>query len=644
MMDAHAWGIDHGYYDVNGEWHEPPEWAVEEMLAAMGAETEQPLLDDGGMWIVNQGDHVQTAGAYHLTLEDGRTMQGHGELPSDLPLGYHTLHRDGEPTIDLVVCPTRCHLPSDLRAWGWAIQLYAVRSRHSWGFGDFADLGSLSQWSARKGAGVALLSPLHAPTPAPPIEPSPYYPSSRCFRNPLHLAVADVPGAADHPNLARWQAEGEALSELDRLDRDAVWKLKDEALTAIFDLTGVYAFANAGMPTHQEELLGAGRFLAFREAQGALLARWAAFCVIAEQHGPDWYGWPEEYHDVDATVILVGNDPVMAERACYHTWLQWLIDEQLAAAAGRGLGFIQDLAVGCSGSGADTWLWQDVFARGCRAGAPTDALAIDGQDWGLPPLSPWALRKAKFEPFIRTVRAGLSHGAGLRIDHVMGLFRLFWVPPSGTPADGTYVRYPWQELLRLLALESVRASAFVVGEDLGTVEPWVREQLAACGIMSYRVYWFEETLPAHYPVEAMATITTHDLPTIAGIWTGVDREDQIAARVTVSEENLGEMYRRITEWTGTERDGTLEQAVVGAHRVLAEASSRLVTATLDDAMGAEHRPNLPGVTTDRYPCWMVPLPQTVEELTRSHLAAAVASELNKGRHGTPPQDSTVPPQ
>jgi 4-alpha-glucanotransferase len=307
------------------------------------------------------------------------------------------------------------------------------------------------------------------------------------------------------------------------------------------------------------------------------------------------------------------------------------------------VGLVQDLAIGCDPSGADAWLWQDAFADGQRVGAPPDLFAADGQDWGLPPFDPWRLRARAFSPFIDIVRAGLRHAGGLRVDHVMGLFRLFWIPVGRPAVDGCYVRYPWQELLDVLALESVRAGAFCVGEDLGTVEPWVREELAERGVLSTRLLWFEEDPPGpSWPAGSMAAVTTHDLPTVVGAWTGADVQDQRTAGLAVAEAPVEDLATKLAGWAGLRRDAPPDEAVRAAHRLLAEAPSAVVTATLDDALGVDCRPNLPGTTDDQRPNWRVPLPMVLEEIEDDPLVLEVARLLSS-RAATgerPPRDET----
>jgi 4-alpha-glucanotransferase len=289
---------------------------------------------------------------------------------------------------------------------------------------------------------------------------------------------------------------------------------------------------------------------------------------------------------------------------------------------------IQDLPIGVAGGGADAWTWQDVLAEGVSVGAPPDAFNSQGQDWGSPPLVPWRLRDADYEPFVQSIRATIAGAGGLRVDHVMGLFRLWWVPSDGSAADGAYVRYPAEDLLNIVALESHRAEALVVGEDLGTVEDGVREAMEEHGVLSYRLLWFEDDDPAEWPAPSMAAITTHDLPTVAGLWTGEDLVEQREQGTGTEEELERGRTSLLGHLPGLDEDATAEQAVERAHQLLARAPSTLLSATLDDAVGEVRRPNMPGAA-DR-PNWSLPLPVVVEDLPAHPLLQKVARTLADG--------------
>ncbi len=551
-------------------------------------------------------------GGAELTLEDGAILRVEGRLPADLPLGYHELRPlDGRPAARLIVAPARCHLPEGLRAWGWAIQLYALRSRESWGIGDLADLRRLAEWSASAlGAGAAVLNPLHAVLPLVPQEASPYFPSSRRYRNPLYLRVEEVPGAAEAGlDVTRLAAEGRALNRERRIDRDAVFRLKLAALEAVWARGGATAPGFAG----------------YRAREGAGLETFATFCVLAERHGSGWRRWPAEHrHPASPAVERFATE--RAERVGFHAWVQWLLDEQLAR-AGQALRLVTDLAIGFDGEGADAWAWQDVLARGVTVGAPPDDFAPEGQDWGLPPFVPHRLRAADYAPFVETVRAGLRHAGGMRVDHVMGLFRLFWVPVGATARSGAYVSYPSDDLLAIIALESERAGAVIIGEDLGTVAPGVRERLAAERILSTRVVWFEPGPPSGYPPLSLAAVTTHDLPTVRGLWTGSDLREQQAVGVAPNLAGTKTLRGRLRELAGVPGDASADAVALAIHRRLAEAPSTLIVATLEDALGVAERPNLPGTTGERRANWSLALPKPVEEIEGDPRPRAVAEIL-----------------
>lgn len=600
-MAPDAWGIEDGYHDIAGGWHETPDSTRRALRTAMGGlpDFADPPPATRPVWFVRHGRAPAIEHPAELVLEDGTHLTADTVLPPDLPLGYHDLlPNDGGLTTRLIVTPDRCALPPELRTWGWAAQAYATRSRQSWGIGDLADLATLGRWSAQQGAGVVAINPLHAATPGLPQQPSPYYPSSRRFRNPLYLRVDDVPGFdADDEAMAAAAKAGRALNDARTIDRDAVYAVKVGALESLWD-----AFA------------GDRRFDAFVARGGAALRSFATFCALAERHDGGWAEWPSEVRRPDAAGVVRFAD-AQRDRVRFHCWLQWLLDEQLAE-AGAEIALLGDLAIGFDPGGADAWTWQDVIARGVRVGAPPDSFNADGQDWGLPPFVPWKLRAVGYEPLVQTVRAAMEHCRALRIDHVMGLFRLFWIPDGGTPAEGTYVRSPGTELLDIVALESARSGAVIVGEDLGTVEDEVREHLTDRGVLSYRLVWFEDEAPARFPAQALAAVTTHDLPTIAGVWTRTDEQADHG------------LHEKLAELTGLADDAPVDDVVVSTHARLAQAPSMIVLGTLDDALCIRERPNLPGTTTER-PNWSLALTSPLEDLMADATVAKVADALRR---------------
>jgi 4-alpha-glucanotransferase len=599
------WGIDASWLDALDKEHEVAQETIDRLREVIGRPPAD--LEDRAPIVARPGDALEVDDA-EVVCEDGEIRSINGELPDDFPLGYHWLQTPEGRRRRLIVSPGRCWLPED-RRWGWAVQLYATRSLESWGIGDLADLRAVRRMAADQGAGFVLINPLHAVAPTSGQEASPYLPATRRFRNPLYLRVSEVPGAE---GIELEEDAGRALNEESLIDRDAIWARKREVLMRIF-------FAHGGGEA----------FARWREEQGRTLQDWATWAAIAEEHGGDWHTWPEELRRPESPE-LAGYVEQHGAVVAFHAWLQWALDLQFTDATGD-MTVIQDLPIGVAGGGADAWTWQDVLAEGVDVGAPPDAFNSQGQNWGSPPLIPWRLRDADYEPFIQSIRATMAGGGGLRIDHVMGLFRLWWVPANGSAADGAYVRYPSDDLLDIVALESHRAQALVVGEDLGTVEDGVREDMAAHGVLSYRLLWFEEDEPADWPAEAMAAITTHDLPTVAGLWTGEDVEEQREYGTGTDEELERGRESLLERLPGVADDAPAERAVERAHQLLAEAPSLLLSATLDDAVGELRRPNMPG-TTER-PNWSLPLPVAVEDLPGHPLLQTVARTLAEGVAG-----------
>lgn len=617
--------MEPGYWDVAGQWRDIPEATAQAVLEAMGAGGRRPQ-GPGPLVTVDQATPGPEGGgerlwpaewpAGTLVLEGGGTvpLRPGQPQPPDVPPGYHRLQPEGGGApLTVAVCPPRCPSPPAGRTWGWSSQLYATRSATSWGMGDFADLRRLVGWAGEHGAGFVLLNPLHAPAAGPVPEPSPYFPSSRCFLNPLYIRIEEVPGATDLPEVAALAEQARELNGQRLIDRSRVWALKSQALETLF--------------ARSERSGPAERFERYVEERGRVLDGYTSFCALGERHGLPWQDWPEEYRHPARPEIRAFATGEGRSRKRYHAWLQWLCDVQLAGAAHvNGAGLICDLAVGVDGGGADAWLWQDAFALGMRVGAPPDDFNPKGQDWALPPWDPWKLRSVAYEPYIEMLRAVLRPAWGLRVDHVMGLFRLFWVPLGSGPWQGAYVRYIWQDMVGLLRLEASRAGAFVVGEDLGTVEDHVRHVLGQSGVLSYKIFWFEPQRPPAWPSQALAAVTTHDLPTVAGVWTGFDAEAQRRAGLPLNEEGSAAMGRRLAEWTGSDDGRPLPDVIEASYAALAEAPCALRAAVLDDALAVEERPNMPG-TIDQWPNWCLALPASLEQIEQNALAAAIAARL-----------------
>ena len=559
--------------------------------------------------VVRRGAPLPAVG--DLTLEDGSTLGHQAVMPSDAPYGYHRLGRDDGGEQLIITGPGRCHLPPGLRAWGWAIQLAATRSGRSWGIGDLADLRALGAWTAVAGAGFLAVGPLGAPNPGPRPEPSPYYPSTRRFGNPLYLRVEEVPGAerlADElPELA---ATGQALNAERLIDRSRVAALKLRALERIWS-------AGADRPA----------FDAWRTERGLSLERWATFVALTERLGPGWQTWPEPYRDPASSAVTAAAGE-HADRVAFHAWLQWCFDRQLADAS-DAIRRVADMPVGVDPGGFDAWDWQDQLAMGASIGAPPDRFNTRGQDWGLPPFIPAALRSAAYRPFIETIHAQLRHAGGLRIDHVLGLFRLWWIPAGNDPNHGAYVRSHTDELLEIVALESHRAGAVVVGEDLGTVPSGVRRDLRRRRLLSTRLALFERVPPSDYPAQAFAGVTTHDLPTVAGAWNGADLADQAAAGVPPDPDALQLLRSSLARAAGVATEAPLDEVVLRLHERVAASPAALVAATLEDALRVEERPNLPGTVPPARQNWSLALPSPIEELADDPRVSALVGALRR---------------
>ena len=573
-------------------------YAGEDLSALAGADVRVDLPDGGEITLAPSG----RAGSYRL--------------PPETPLGGHTVHaRLGDRTASapLLVAPSRAPDPG-ARAWGFMAQLYSVRSRGSWGLGDLADLRSLAHWSGHDlGAGFVLGNPLHAGEPSAPIRPSPYLPMSRRFTSPLYLRPEDVPEyAAASPDVRRRVGELAAPARArdhtaDDLDRDAVWAAKGAALELLYALP---------RPPGRE-----AAYAAYRDREGAALTAFATWSALAEIHGADWRSWPAALRD-PASSAVAAERARLAGRVGFHSWLQWLLDEQLAAvqsaarAAGMPIGVIHDLAVGVDPGGADAWAYQDLFAPGITVGAPPDAFNQRGQGWGQPPWHPQRLAASGYAPYREMLRHVLRHAGGLRLDHAMQVFRLWWVPDGAPASEGTYVAYPHEEMLGALLYEAHRAGAVVVGEDLGTVEDYMREVFAARGVFGTSMAWFERDPgggplpPAKWRELCLATVGTHDMPPIEGYLHGdhIDLRERLGLLTRPAAEEYAELEEGLEEWRELLSSLGLDPAdmTTALHAFLARPPSRLVGVSLADAAG-ERRTQTPPGTTDEYPNWRVPL-------------------------------------
>jgi 4-alpha-glucanotransferase len=506
------------------------------------------------------------------------------------------------------------------RSWGFTVQLYSVRSRRSWGHGDLRDLADLARWSARQlGADFILINPLHAVEPLPPLTDSPYLPMTRRYLSPIYLRVEDIEEFAQLSGVQRQAVEELAQPQRaasitpDLIDRNAVWDAKRRALELIHPL----------VRSDERE----ASYRAYVEREGPELVAWSRWCALAELHGPDWREWPPGLASPALAERLASAGPV-AERAEFHAWLQWLLDGQLAAAqraalaAGMKIGVIADLAVGVAPGGADAWAHQDVLVQGMSVGAPPDGFNQLGQYWSQPPWHPQHLAAAGARPLADLLGATLRHAGGIRVDHVMSLMRLWWVPDGMTPDHGAYVRYDHRLTVGALTTQAARAGALAIGEDLGTVDEWIRHYLADRQILGTEMLWFarepdgSRLLAPRWRRACMATVGSHDLPPVSGFVTG----DQVTVRARLGLLKDPEAERKSAElalsgWCDvmadegllpSGRDASPDEFTVALYRYLTLTPSLLIGVSLADAVGDRRTQNIPG-TWKEYPNWRVPL-------------------------------------
>ena len=538
------------------------------------------------------------------------------------------------------------------RSWGFAVQLYSVRSRASWGHGDLRDLAEVASWSARDlRADFVLVNPLHAAEPVSPVSPSPYLPMSRRQISPLYLRIEDI---AEYQGLdAAARAKIEALAAplraasqtADLIDRDAVWTAKRTALELIR--------AVPLSPARQAELD------AFVDRDRQAVQDWATWCAITEVHGPDWRSWPPALADPRSAEVTELRRS-LADRVGFHVWVQWLTAGQLAGAqhaarqAGMSIGIIADLAVGAHPGGADAWSRQDVIVPGISVGAPPDEFNQRGQNWTLPPWHPGQLAAQAGRPLAELTAATVRSAGGLRVDHVMGLARLWWIPAGMSPGQGTYVRYDHELTAGAVAAEVARADALAIGEDLGTVEPWLRTFLAARRIMGTSMLWFERRAdgkprrPRSWRRGCLAQVGTHDMPPAATFLTG----EQVTIRSGLGLLTQPEAQERaasaaeLDQWlTALGREGLLsdrepsaEEFTTALYAFLTRTPAILIGVMLADAVGERRPQNMPG-TVDEYPNWRIPLadaggqPVLLEDLPGHAGVQAVARAVSGGlRH------------
>lgn len=589
-------------------------------------------------------------------------------LPADLTPGYYDLRlevagmgRTEAVQSRLIAAPRAAYLPECLtagqRLFGLNVPLYALRSAQNWGIGDFGDLSAAMEWAAELGAAFVGVNPLHALLPEAGADPSPYSPATRLFPSFLYLDVRAVPEMAVCQEAQAFLDSPQGTDLIARLRAADLVAYPEVYVLKMRVLRELYRSFRRHHGGHSPKTTRGLEFRRFLEDQDHTLTAFARYSALAEFHGTgDWRRWPEEYRDKHgpAVAAFAARHP---ERLEFWQYVQWLAAGQLAGVQRRarevGLPFslYQDLALGAAAGGFETWAFPRLFAAGAAAGAPPDAFNPKGQNWGLPPLIPERLGDSGYDLFIRTLRANLPPGGLLRLDHVMGLFRLFWVPDRPGVA-GAYVRYPAPELLAILALESHRARTLIIGEDLGTVAPAIRRELARRRIFSYRVFIFEREgdgrfrPPADYPSQALAAVTTHDLPTLAGYWQGEDialkkrfhlypRPGLAAADTQAREQDRSHLVQALAEEGILPQDRGLHlptnsllpsEVRLGVLEYLGRSRAALLEVRLEEVFGLAAQQNLPG-TVDEHPNWRQKFPLTLEEMRRAPEAAYLAQRL-----------------
>ncbi|NTU41789.1 MAG: 4-alpha-glucanotransferase [Nitrospirales bacterium] len=613
-------------------------------------------------WMIRdeKGQELFSAPDCSWEVSDNKWIEGRRYLRIEIPcsnpdappypIGYYTFEvtcaRKGAPLSGktrLIITPDSCYLPpcfENQRLWGLSVNLYSMQSARNCGIGDLGDLAQIMRWVAGLGGGFVGINPLHCIENRAPFGISPYSPLSRLYRNFIYLdlkAIPDVAESSDARILMESESFREQLKELRQeefISYEGVAQLKQKVLRQAFK-----HFHDAhllpGTPRGQD-------FSSYVNQEGSALETYAAFMTLSSRLGMDWTLWPEEYRTPagEATKRLGQEE---RKELFFYMYIQWLIDRQLrdiskdAAAGGMAIGIYNDLALGSVPGGSDAWMAQEIFAGNIDVGAPPDDFCREGQNWGFPPLIPDNLRESGYDYLVQTLRKNMQHGGAIRIDHALGIFRLFWIPKGAPASEGAYVTYPSEEILRIIALESVRNKTVIIGEDLGTIGDNVREALSRFRMLSYRLLYFERnypdpafTSPERYPEMALCSVTTHDLPTLYGYWKGRDIElrekmglysdrnamehdEAIRARdkALLIAALRSEGILREDAPSLPEMDPALCAAV---YAYLSRSHCKLLALSLDDAICTLDQQNLPG-QTDSYPSWMQKTPLSLEQIT-----------------------------
>jgi (1->4)-alpha-D-glucan 1-alpha-D-glucosylmutase len=646
-------------------------------------------------WILTSEKGTVTTGEFlpvNLSKLDEKCLDGENFFRVELciplieTLGYyffeierHAIETELQGEMTLIVAPENCYQPQAVsgenRVWGATVQLYGLRSRRNWGIGDFSDLCSLIDFTADAGGGIVGVSPFHALFPDDPERISPYSSSSRCFLNILYIDVEAVPEFVECEVARNLVASDSFQTQLQLLRASEKVNYKDISAAKRSVLSLLYQHFREHHIVYKTERARAFEF--FRGEGGEALEFHARFEALQEhfrRENPAIWGWPDwpvQYHQPKSQAVeeFAAEYKVTVE---FFVWMQWLADEQLANVGkqslrrGLGVGLYQDLAVGASSGGSETWVWQDVLASGAYTGAPPDEINFVGQDWGLPPFVPHRLREVAYMPFIQVLRANMRHCGALRIDHVMALVRMFWVPAGLSTKLGTYISYPLEDMLGIVALESQRNHCLVIGEDLGTVPENFRPRLTATGVSSFRPFLFERTdkgvfkSPDDYPCQALVAVSTHDLPTLCGFWKGNDLDARAALQLFPSEEWYSRLVVKRAQdcvqiLIALEKEALLPKnvnidpasipdittpLVIAIHAYLARTKAKIMVVQPEDIFGVIEQANLPGSQDDQYPNWQRRIPLDLEDWQNDGRFTVIAEVLlcERGSAATPKEE------
>ena len=613
---AASWGVMVEHVDGLRRVRQLDPVVAADLVRYLGGDPEEARQDVAASILTVRGDEpVAFADKGELVLANGQMVAVSPDVPTTVPVGYHRFYPTGSMEPVTVVGSPAVAAPTPGRGWGLSVQPYALRSSQDWGIGDLGTVRDLARWAAQQGATTLLLGPMLAAAPTTPREPSPYYPATRLFLDPLYLSTQDV-RAPDGTPVAVSRPAGLSDSADAPIDRDAVHTAKYATLRALWtDLDG------SPDPLLQD-------FLAASALPVQLFATW---CVLTDKLGGDWRQWPTELQDPRSAQVEAFAEQ-HADDVSFHVWLQWMCEQQMARIAGE-IDVINDLPVGFDPGGFDGWLWQEALVPQVRIGAPPDGFAPDGHGWDSAPFSPMALERLRFAPLVAVWRANMARGAGLHLDHAMHLTRLFWVPWDRTPAEGAYVEYPFREILDLLVLESVANSCYVVTEDLGNVPSDFRQQIGERGLLRTIILWFVKIPPNKWPEAAVAYVSNHDHPPVAAVWADHDAGARLIDVDPQSEEafaRLSHHQRLVALGEGTPVDADLFTALRRTHEGLGRSGAGLVLSQVLDLMLGAQRVNSP--TGDRSQSWRTSLPMLLDDLVEDEVARELCSVLAAARN------------